>query len=317
MAKGARELFISYSRADDAFVQGLMRELDEQAVPYWSDRKIEAGGLWIDEIESAIKRASVFVLLISPSFAASKNALFEAGIAVGRAHESGARIVPILLPGASLPPVLRGYHALRADSMTIKDVAEQLRAVAATVDQKPERIFKELRLFVSSPADVTAERECVSRISEELNAGVGAAKGVALQRYTWESFPPSVIRGSVHGTVSEALRHVDIFLLILAARLGTPVGINSGSGMEEEFQMVVENSKRTGRPQVLCYLKTAPVQLKSVDEAEEFGRVLKFRDRLKRDHLVYEFESLDDLERAVRHHLTEIILSESHRLPNG
>jgi hypothetical protein len=55
MAKAAREVFISYSRADDAFVRRLMRELDEQAVPYWSDRKISAGALWIDEIESALK----------------------------------------------------------------------------------------------------------------------------------------------------------------------------------------------------------------------------------------------------------------------
>lgn len=317
MPKTARELFISYSRADVALARGLMRELDAQGVPYWSDRKIEGGALWIDEIESAIKRASVFVLLISPNFLASEYALFEAGIAVGRAHESGARIVPILLPGASLPPVLRGYQALRADSMTVEDVATQLKAVASTVDRKPERVSKELRVFVSSPADVTAERECVSRIVDELNASVGAAEGVTLLRYTWENTLPPVGTRSIEATISEALAHVDIFLLILGARLGKPNGVGRGSGTEEEFRMAVENSKHTGRPQVLCYLKTAPVQLTSVDQAEQLRRVLEFRDRLRNDLLVYEFESLDDLERAVRHNLTRIILSERGRLTSG
>jgi len=317
MPKTARELFISYSRADVAFVRGLMRELDAQGLPYWSDRKIELGAPWIDEIESAVKRASVFVLVISPGFLGSEYALMEAGIAVGRAHESGARIVPILLPGASLPPVLRSYQALRADSMTVKDLVERLRAVASTVDRKPDRISKELRLFVSSSADVTAERECVSRIVEELNASVGAAEGVTLLRYTWERSLLPVETGSAQATVSEALGHVDVFLLILGARIGTPIGVDRGSGTEKEFQMAVENSKHTGRPQVLCYLKTAPVQVTSVDQAEQLRRVLEFRDRLRNDQLVYEFESLDDLERAVRHHLTNIIVSEGSRPTSG
>lgn len=317
MPKAARELFISYSMADVTFARGLMHELDGQGVPYWSDRKIEVGAIWIDEIESAVKRASVFVLVISPGFLASEYALMEAGMAVGRAHESGARIVPILLPGASLPPVLRNYQALRADSMTVEEVATRLRAIVSTVDRKPDRISKELRLFVSSPADVTAERECVSRIVEELNASVGAAERVTLLRYTWESSLPLLKTGSVQATISEALGHVDVFLLILGVRIGTPIEVGRGSGTEEEFQMAVENSKHTGRPQVLCYLKTAPVQVTSVDQAEQLRRVLEFRDRIRNDRLVYEFESLDDLERAVRHDLTNIIMSEGSRPKSG
>lgn len=317
MPEAARELFISYSTADVAFVQALMRELDAEGVPYWSDRKIEAGARWIDEIDSAVKRASVFVLLISPGFLASDFALMEAGMAVGRAHESGARIVPILLRGASLPRVLRNYQALSAESMTVEDVAKSLKAIASTVDRKPDRISRELRLFVSSPADVTAERECVSRIVEELNAGVGAAEGVTLVRYTWESSLPPVVARSPQAAINEALGHVDVFLLILAARIGTPIGARRGSGTEEEFEMAVENSKHTGRPQVLCYFKTAPVQVTTVDQAEQLRRVLEFRDRIRSDRLVYEFESLEDLERAVRNNLASIIVSEGRRPTSG
>ncbi len=317
MSEAVRELFISYSREDTAFAAALMRELDAQGVAYWLDRRIDPGRLWIDEIESAVRRASVFVLLISPGFLASEYALMEAGMAVGRAQESGARIVPILLSGASLPPILRNYQALRADSMTVKDVAAQLRAVVSTIDRKPERTFKELRLFVSSAADVTAERECVARIVEELNASVGATEGVRLVRYTWETPLLLIEGGNIQAAVDEALGHVDVFLLILGSRMGTPTGHGRTSGTEEEFRMAVDKSKHAGRPLVLCYLKTAPVQVTTVDQAEQLRRVLEFRDRIRKDRLVYEFESLADLERAVRHSLTTIIVSEGRRPTNG
>lgn len=200
------------------------------------------------------------------------------------------------------------------DTMTVQEVVTRLGKVASAVDRKLEPVSKELRLFVSSPGDVTAERECISRVVEELNASVGATGGITLMRYTWESILQPVETRSIQATVAEALEHVDIFLLILGSRIGTPMGEGRGSGIEEEFRMAVDNSKRTGRPQVLCYLKTAPVQVTSVDHAEQLRRVLEFRDRIKQDHLVYEFESLDELEHAVRHSLTKIIMSEAGRL---
>src|SRR5215831_16014804 len=119
MASVPQELFISYSRTDDEFVRRLQHELDLQGVRYWSDRKIRAGSLWIDEIETAMNRASVFVLVISQSFRASEYAQLEAGIAVSHAQQSRARVVPILLRGASLPAALRGFNALRADLMSV------------------------------------------------------------------------------------------------------------------------------------------------------------------------------------------------------
>ena len=317
MPKTTGEVFISYSNADSAFVRELMRELEAQGVPYWSDQKIEGGALWMDEIESAVKRASVFVLVISPNFLASKYTLMEAGVAVGRARVSGARIIPILLSATSLPPMFRDYQALHADSITVKDIATRLGSLASALDYKPERVQKELRLFVSSPSDVIAERECVSRVVEELNARVGSTEGITFLRYTWENVLPPIETKSIQEAVNEALSHVDVFLLILGSRIGTPIGPGRGSGTEEEFRMAIESSKHTGWPMILCYLKTAPIKIKSADQAEQLRRVLEFSDQLRKDRLVYEFESLNDLENAVRHSLTKIIKSEADRLTSA
>jgi len=312
MAKKQPELFISYSRSDDEYVKSLMLELEAQAVPYWSDQKIEAGTLWITEIESAIKRASVFVLVISQNFEKSDYALFEAGIAVGRAKESGALVVPLIRPGASIPSVLRGYQAIRTESMRVEEVVTRLRTCLETASTKTEPILRELSLFVSSPADVTAEREVISRVVEELNATVASSNGIILRRYTWERFAPVEI-GHPQSVMNEMIRDIDVFILILGNRLGTPVGIGGGSGTEVEFQIVAERWRHTGHPQILCYLKATTPKIESSTEIEQQRKVLAFRDQLKNEGFVFEFTSMEDLERAVRLHFVKIIESAGRR----
>jgi TIR domain/Domain of unknown function (DUF4062) len=312
MAEATRKLFISYSTEDSTFVDSLMRELDEHSVPYWSNRNIQPGLRWFEQIESAIKGASVLVLVISPGFQASESALLEAGVAVGCAQESGALVVPIVLRDAALPPLFRGYQALHAESMTAEEIAAQLKTLATNVHKKTARSFKELHLFVSSSGDVLAERECVSRVLDELNASVGAAEGVKLRRFTWESSLMPIGGERSQAAINQTLQDIDVFLMILGASLGTGRP-GSGSGTEEEFQTIRKSWELFGRPQILCYVKTAPVKLESIEQLEQFRRVLEFRDRLKSGGLVHEFESLDDLERAVRIHFKNVIVSAAVR----
>lgn len=70
-----RTIFISYSRLDDEFRQKLVaalkpfaRQLDIQV---FDDQQIQAGEAWGARISSALQRASVAVMLVSPDFLAS------------------------------------------------------------------------------------------------------------------------------------------------------------------------------------------------------------------------------------------------------
>lgn len=74
-AGAALSLFISYSHRDDALRQRLDAHLAllrrQQVFDVWHDRRIAAGQAWAGEIDQALERADVVMLLVSADFLAS------------------------------------------------------------------------------------------------------------------------------------------------------------------------------------------------------------------------------------------------------
>ena len=98
----APTVFISYSHRDEDWKDRLVTHLgvlaNEGIVDVWDDRRIEAGDDWQPEIEAAIDKAAIAVLLISANFLTSKFILGEeVPKLLKRRTEQGVRVIPLIV----------------------------------------------------------------------------------------------------------------------------------------------------------------------------------------------------------------------------
>jgi len=95
-------VFVSYSHQDEAWKDRLVKQLRvlelEGDLDVWDDRRIAAGDDWLPEIEEAMARAQVAVLLISADFLTSGFIRGREIPEILRRRESeGLRVIPVIV----------------------------------------------------------------------------------------------------------------------------------------------------------------------------------------------------------------------------
>jgi hypothetical protein len=102
------KIFVSYSRGDSAFVDGLVRDLEERGHPLWVDREdLSVGDSWQARISGAIRECRAFLLILSPASAQSSHVITE----VSLADQYRRPIIPILYKKPVIPPGMELYLA--------------------------------------------------------------------------------------------------------------------------------------------------------------------------------------------------------------
>jgi formylglycine-generating enzyme required for sulfatase activity len=178
-----RELFISYSHHDLRWLDRLRVHLKPLEKIYrlerWDDSRIKAGDLWRQEIEEALARAEVALLLVSPDFLASDfidsselPSLFQS------AREKGLRIlwVPLRPSIWKKHPEIAKYQAIIPANKTLAQMSEVEQDVAMVqIVEAIEDTFnqiKEQRLNLQT----AAKAEKAAKIEKAAEAKAASGK---------------------------------------------------------------------------------------------------------------------------------------------
>ena len=170
-----------------------------------------------------------------------------------------------------------------------------------------------IQVFVSSPSDVSAERDEVDNVVVRINAMLGETHGFELKTWKWEkdARPRFGTDDSAQRVIDDQLPDYDIYVGILGGRFGTPTD-RYGSGTEKEFRDAVGRREREGRPEVLFYFRNAPQKLTTQAEALEVARVLGFKSEIGGIGLYAEYDDVHQGDAAFVHvlqkHLTQVAL---------
>jgi len=163
------------------------------------------------------------------------------------------------------------------------------------------------QLFIGSPSDLTAEREIVRQVCQELSQTVGAVRGVFVNAVGWENCLPG-IGSDPQAVINSQVSPSDIFCGIFWKRLGTPTP-RAETGTVEELQRAIDYWGNNRSSNILLYFKEEPYFPKTVVEAKNQTKLLAFRDRLAAKGILYRtFVSTLEFEREFRKNLTTIIL---------
>lgn len=126
-------VFLSYAASDRQVVREVANGLQATGIRVWFDEtSLKPGSEWVREIERGLDTADFIAFFISPNSVNSSWAQKELQIAMYRqvSGSGGARILPILLERAEVPPLLRDIQWV---DMTDGDVGKAVKQLAETI----------------------------------------------------------------------------------------------------------------------------------------------------------------------------------------
>lgn len=155
--------------------------------------------------------------------------------------------------------------------------------------------MKRFDVFISSPSDVSQERDTIQEAIEETSQFLEAKEGIQLKAIRWEKNVSSEIGRAPQEVInSQVGENYDIFIGILCNRFGQPTE-NYNSGTEEEFRRAFARKQLSKENvEILFYFKD-PRKSETPIDALQFLKVSEFKNEISKLGIFSEFESHEKL----------------------
>ncbi|MBN1569937.1 MAG: TIR domain-containing protein [Acidobacteria bacterium] len=162
------KVFISYSHKDYRYLERILVHLgalELKGIEAWSDKNIESGARWEEEITAAIASARVALLLISADFCASRFIQQkEVPLLLTKAENEGSKIISLIVkPLVALPPYLARLQAFNSIEDPLADMSPTMR------EKKYVELAREIQRLVDSQEEnpEAAQKEGNEKEDEE------------------------------------------------------------------------------------------------------------------------------------------------------
>lgn len=193
---------------------------------------------------------------------------------------------------------------------------EHSAKVPASTSTPSGKWLQRVDIFISSPSDVSEEREAILRVIERLNRLSYIRSRYVLNPLLYEKEVPPEAGDHAQMILDRYLAVEDSYLLICLMwnRMGTPfthpqTGEEFQSETEYEFTVGYRANSKNTKPHLLVYRKTT--EQDSVDKSEK-GKVDTFFKRFEEDKAIFKglykkFSSLSEFENMLFEHIDHIL----------
>lgn len=139
---------------------------------------------------------------------------------------------------------------------------------------------KKLNIFISAPDDVYKEKEIIKKIVKNLNSIYADSEHFSFDIYESEHYDIDIANG--------------IFIGILWKTFKTE---KSNCNIEKEFDKALTTDMKT-----MFYFSNIPISPDEID-TEEFNKILKFKEKISKEKLYYEYNTLNAFENLIYNNL--------------
>jgi hypothetical protein len=174
---------------------------------------------------------------------------------------------------------------------------------------KSSSTIRLIKVFVSSPGDVKEERDILDSVVAEVNKNAGRQSKMMLELVKWETDAhPGVSLGGPQAVIDPQMpvEECDVVIGIFWRRFGTPTTFGD-SGSSHEIERACESALRRRKPRVMVYFSERPSAPRTLEEIDQWRKVVEFRDRLGKLGLYFSYDSVQSFATLVRSHLDSVV----------
>jgi hypothetical protein len=177
--------------------------------------------------------------------------------------------------------------------------------------------MRTIRIVVVSSSDVQDERVAVRRVAEEVNDIIQSVRAdlsieliICGNNGVMGAVPTEVTREKIDPDLE--VLNADIVIGIFWRAFEKPL-LNAASDPEHQIRLAYTVRQQSRRPDIWLYFNSAPAAPRTSQEAEQWVRVLKFKEDVSEHGSVREYNGPGDFERTLLFDLIGVVVQEPSR----